>query len=166
VPRDSRACQQTQPWADGLRRIQSGDSLRSGDCFALELTVSADSYVQLMYRDPTGNVYRLIPSQCDGLQGEFKVKAHHVAVYPSPQGQIPVIGLGHSKGTEKIYVIAARDAAARAQVQDIVGDFRDACSAGQEMAATRVAHWEQVLHQLTQQAPGRIEWQSFAINHI
>lgn len=166
VPQGSQACADTKPWRQGYRPLGNGATIRSGECFAVEVTVKQNAHIQIMYLDPKGDVFRLIPSECKGLTGQTYVQANHVARYPAPDAGIPAIGLGNVTGKETVYVLAARNEAAQQKLQQAMSGYRDACSSGQGMGATRVADWEAILNQLVKQSRGDIEWRSVTLNHI
>lgn len=87
------------------RLIQSGDVLKSGTDFTLEIDVDKEAYLYVVIEDSTGKVYRIYPSEALGKENPV---SGEVRIPPEPDSYLT---LDNKPGTETLYVIVGEQSA-------------------------------------------------------
>ncbi|MEJ2169425.1 MAG: DUF4384 domain-containing protein, partial [Desulfobacterales bacterium] len=178
TPVNQKSCLTGTPWHSGARRLGPRARLPGGGCLAVEVTLATAAYIFLVSQDTGGELTRMFPTTCAGLQ------KHVVPLPPGRPFQFPsvsdpkagVLELAGSPGMERIYAIAvtspdlaARFAARLAEVQGLCRSgqrFPDGLTAGNpQRSDARNYQWQAYLHRLSADHPERVQYREISFWH-
>jgi hypothetical protein len=179
APLNHQLCTSMNPWRSGIRRLYPRETLLTGSCLAVEMAVTTPAYVFLVGEDATGELTRLLPSNCPALSNSA------VRLQPGQSFQFPslsdpragVLELDGSPGIEKIYAIAVTTPELADRFADQIAAFRGLCRPGREFPDMRPANrpphpsarsqgWQNHLKQLSLANSGQLEWREFSFRHV
>ena len=178
TPLNPVSCASATPWRSGSRRLEAHEHLSSGDCLAVEMSLSTAVYVFLVGQDVAGELTRMFPSDCPGFSTvEDLIEPGNPFQFP-PQSdpEAGVLTLNGSSGMERVYAIAitAPDVAQRFanRLDELQGlckpgtNFPDKLPAGNTRRPhERIQQWQGYLNRFAAQYPDRVQWREIRFWH-
>jgi len=179
TPLNLKLCATKTPWSFGIRRIDPRESLLTGSCVAIEMEVTTPAYIFLVGQDATGELTRLLPSDCRALSNTAaRLQPGELFQFPSlSDPQTGVLELGGSPGTERIYAVAVTTPKLADRFADRIAAFPSLCSAGGKFPGVlpanspphpqaRIRRWQNYLKQLAGANSGQLEWREFSFRQV
>jgi hypothetical protein len=179
APLNHKFCATEKPWRSGIQHIDPHESLLTGSCVAVEMKVTTPAYVFLVGQDATGELTRLLPSNCPALTNRVaRLQPGELFQFPSlSDPQAGVLELDGTPGTERIYAIAVTTPELADRFADRIAAFRSLCRPGRKfpdrLPANRLPHpqdriqrWQNYLKQLAMANSGQLEWREFSFRHV
>lgn len=173
TPNNMNDCSSFRPFRNGTKKTAAKATLKSGNCFAINLQTRWAAKVYLLHEGADGKVHRLQPTECGILKGTpAAIEAGQTLRFPAELSQAKVINLDNNVGTENIYAVAITDQNVTHRFEGVFNAFPDICGDGAKaitVSASGAISASQTLAKLEQfkkQNAGGFDWKQFTINHV
>ena len=178
TPLNPAFCATDSPWIAGIRRVESREHLPSGDCLAVEISLSKAAHVFLVGRSADGELTELFPSECPAFRKiDAQLRPGKLLRFPplSNPGQ-GILELDDSAGMEKVYAIAITEQDLANQFANRLAAHRGLCRpakgfgglmpVGSPVSSDRwIQHWQKYLNHLSGSYPEMVEWREILFWH-
>ncbi|MEM1144729.1 MAG: DUF4384 domain-containing protein [Pseudomonadota bacterium] len=157
-------CRSNTPWMLGQVELAPTDSLPSGSCFALKITLAQDANLLVFGQNADGQMTRLFPSQCDALGdlgSGFFMAGQQLHL---PQNNNGLLVLDNTTGTERYHIVAVDDETAAAAVNKRTSGIPDVCSGGASDRET-VKGFETAMARLSKTTRGHVQHRTVQFGH-
>lgn len=159
-------CQSDKPWVLGEKEVNSDDSLPTGGCFALKVTMAQNADVYIFNQSDTGQMSRLLPSSCNvlGTDSGQQVRSGQQLHLPQTNGQNGVLILDEKTGVERFHIVAVEGEDAKEAFEKRIEDIPDVCS-GEFSTRETVAGFEEAMLKLNKKTKGHVHWKTVQFYH-
>jgi hypothetical protein len=172
TPVASSLCQTKTPWLLGKKNINKNDSLATGACLAMTLTLHSSGYIYLFNQNPEGEITTLFPNKCDGfsMSGNFLEKGDKFRFPPEKNCEITAIDIMDNPGKEIVYAVVINNLAIAKRFENKIASLQGLCEPGQQSIQDnpfkKVAKFQYFLGKIQKTFKGNVDWQIREFNHI
>lgn len=172
TPNASAFCSTDTPWLIGEKRVEENDTLKTGDCIAIQLTSSQNGFVYLFGQNPKGEIVKLFPSSCAGLlRLGNQVSKQTTFMFPPRSGsRINAIDVLDDPGNELVYAVIITHPDAAVRFEEKIGSLAEMCSSGTSFVEGTTVQSLQgfriFLNQMQRQYKGNFYWEAKGFIHI
>ena len=178
TPLNPVSCASATPWRSGSRRLEAHEHLSSGDCLAVEMSLSTPVYVFMVGQDAAGDLTRMFPSDCPGFSKvEDLIEPGNPFQFPPlSDPEAGVLRLNGSSGMERVYAIAIKAPDVAHQFANRLDELQGLCKPGRSFPDKlpagntrrphdRIQQWQEYLNRFAAQYPDRVEWREIRFWH-
>ena len=155
VPINAQLCNSNRPWQNGASRIPNESSLRRGECFGVEISVSTPAQLFIFNEDADGHWQYIPPALGKGPTGQnFSLQKGDVMRFPAEQ----VFDVASPK--EHIHAFAVTNPIAATNLKQLVSNMSICC----QHTRMQSDNWSVELQRFYALHPESTDWRSVSVN--